>query len=88
MPWSTWRIILPLGIGLAGVLLLPAIVSGVPGAAGAVLLLSKFGRYKPLYFIGFGIFTLGVGLFTLFDKTTPLVDVIIFEMIAAAGSRL
>jgi len=70
----------------AGVLILPAIVIGIPGAAGAVLLLSKFGRYRPLHFIGFAIFTLGVGLFTLFDKDTPLVEIVIFEMIAAGGS--
>lgn len=70
----------------SGVLLLPAIVIGVPGAAVAVVLLSKFGRYKPLHLIGFGTFTLGVGLFVLFDKDTPLAQTVVFEMIAAGGS--
>ncbi|KAF7537740.1 hypothetical protein G7054_g3472 [Neopestalotiopsis clavispora] len=70
----------------SGVLLLPAIVVGVPGAAVAVILLAKFGRYKPLHLIGFGIFTLGVGLFVMFDKDTPLAEVVVFEMIAAGGS--
>ncbi|KAF3003881.1 hypothetical protein E8E14_007868 [Neopestalotiopsis sp. 37M] len=70
----------------SGVLLLPAIVVGVPGAAVAVILLAKFGRYKPLHLIGFGIFTLGAGLFVMFDKDTPLAEVVVFEMIAAGGS--
>lgn len=70
----------------SGVLLLPAIVVGVPGAAVAVLLLAKYGRYKPLHLLGFGIFTLGVGLFVLFDRETPLAQVVVFEMIAAGGS--
>ncbi|RDL36049.1 putative multidrug resistance protein fnx1 protein [Venustampulla echinocandica] len=70
----------------SGVLLLPAIVVGVPGAAGAVILLSKFGRYKLLHLIGFGTFTLGVGLFVLFDKDTPLAQTVVFQMIAAGGS--
>ncbi|KAF3406978.1 hypothetical protein DPV78_001432 [Talaromyces pinophilus] len=61
-------------------------IVGVPGAAVAVLLLTKFGRYKPLHLLGFGIFTLGVGLFVLFDRKTPLAQVVVFEMIAAGGS--
>ncbi|KAH6647482.1 DNA repair protein RAD50 [Truncatella angustata] len=70
----------------SGILLLPAIVIGVPGAAVAVVLLAKFGRYKPLHLIGFGIFTLGVGLFVLFDKDTPLAQIVVFQMITAGGS--
>lgn len=70
----------------SGVLLLPAIVIAVPGAAVAVLLLARYGRYKPLHLIGFAIFTLGVGLFVLFDKDTPLAQIVVFQMIAAGGS--
>lgn len=70
----------------SGVLLLPAIVIGVPGATIAVLLLAKYGRYKPLHLVGFGIFTLGVGLFVTFDKDTPLAEIVVFQMIAAGGS--
>ncbi|KAF2962636.1 hypothetical protein GQX73_g10936 [Xylaria multiplex] len=70
----------------AGVQLLPAIVVAVPGAIGAVLLLAKFGRYKPLHLVGFALNTIGLGLFSLLDEDSSTVEWAIFQVIAAGGS--
>ncbi|KAK4161769.1 MFS general substrate transporter [Cladorrhinum sp. PSN259] len=70
----------------AGVQLLPAILVGIPGAIGAVLLLSKWGRYKPLHLIGFAIQTIGMGLFTLLDETSTTAHWVIYQCVAAFGS--
>ena len=45
-----------------GVSLLPQSLVGVPGAAISAIALSRWGKYRPLHFCGFGIFTLGLGL--------------------------
>lgn len=70
----------------AGVQLLPAILVGIPGAVGAVLLLARFGRYKPLHLIGFAIQTIGMGLFTLLDERSTTAHWVIYQCIAAFGS--
>ncbi|KAK4188648.1 major facilitator superfamily domain-containing protein [Podospora australis] len=70
----------------AGVLLLPAIPFGLPGAVVAVLLMTKFGRYKPLHLIGFGANLIGMGLFTLLDQSSSLATVVLFQAVAAVGS--
>lgn len=70
----------------AGVMLLPAILVGIPGAVGAVLFLSKFGRYKPLHLIGFAIQTIGMGLFTMLDENSTTAQWVIFQCVAAFGS--
>ena len=72
----------------AGVLLLPAILFGIPGAIVAVLLLTKFGRYKPLHLIGFAISVLGLGLFNLLDQHTTMAQYVVYQMVAAVGSGL
>lgn len=69
----------------AGVLLLPAVLFGIPGAIVAVLLLAKFGKYKPLHLIGFAISVLGLGLFTLLDQNTSLAKYIVFQAVVAIG---
>jgi MFS family permease len=70
----------------AGVQLLPAILVGIPGAVGAVLLLARFGRYKPLHLIGFGIQTIGMGLFTLLNERSTTVHWVVYQSVAAFGS--
>jgi hypothetical protein len=70
----------------SGVMLLPAIVVAVPAAIVAVILLVKWGRYKPLHFFGFGVCTIGLGLITLFDENTSTAEWVIYQLIAAAGS--
>ncbi|KAK5064627.1 hypothetical protein LTR84_000461 [Exophiala bonariae] len=70
----------------AGVQFLPMIVIALPAAIVAVLLLSKFGKYKPLHLFGFGVCTLGLGLMTMQDQYTPTAEWVVFQMIAAGGS--
>lgn len=74
------------GPARSGVMLLPAIVVAVPAAIVAVILLVKWGRYKPLHFFGFGVCTIGLGLITLFDENTSTAEWVIYQLIAAAGS--
>ncbi|KAI1176371.1 multidrug resistance protein fnx1 [Nemania sp. FL0916] len=70
----------------AGVQLLPAIVIAVPAAIVAVLLLAKFGKYKPLHLAGFALNTVGLGLFSLLDDKSSTAEWVIFQIIAAGGS--
>ncbi|KAJ0108528.1 Major facilitator superfamily general substrate transporter [Diaporthe amygdali] len=70
----------------SGVQLLPSIIVAIPAAIMAVLLLTKFGKYKPLHLAGFALNTIGLGLFTLLDKDSSTAEWVIFQIIAAGGS--
>jgi hypothetical protein len=70
----------------AGRQLMPIIAAAVPAAVGAVCLLSRFGRYKPLHITGFALSITGLGLFILLDAETSTAKWAIFEIIAGAGS--
>ncbi|KAI0420562.1 major facilitator superfamily domain-containing protein [Xylaria grammica] len=72
----------------AGVLLLPSILLGIPGAIVAVLALTKWGKYKPIHLAGFAISLIGLGIFTLFDGNSSLAVVVIFQAILAIGGGL
>lgn len=65
-----------------GVQLLPIVMVAVPGAVIAVLILSKYGRYRPLHQAGFAIATVGVGLFVRLDKQSLDAEWIIYQVIA------
>lgn len=62
------------------------IVIAVPAAIIAVLLLTKFGKYKPLHLISFAVCTISLGLFTLFDASSSMAEWMIFQMITGGGS--
>ncbi|KAI0436182.1 DNA repair protein RAD50 [Xylaria telfairii] len=70
----------------AGVQLLPSIVIAIPAAIAAVLLLAKFGKYKPLHLAGFALNTIGLGLFSLLDENSSDAEWVIYQIIAAGGS--
>lgn len=72
----------------AGVLLLPAILVAIPGAVVAVILLTRFGRYKPLHLAGFAVCAVGVGTFTLLDQHSSPAQYIVFQSVAALGSGM
>jgi hypothetical protein len=61
------------------------VLFGIPGAIAAVLLLSKFGKYKPLHLFGFAVSVIGMGLFTLLDQDGTLAEYVIFQAVAAVG---
>ncbi|XWW93412.1 hypothetical protein V2A60_001345 [Cordyceps javanica] len=71
-----------------GVQMLPIVLVAVPGAIVAVIVLSKFGRYKYLHLAGFALVTIGLGLFSLLHATSSAAEWIIFQMFAAAGSGM
>lgn len=58
----------------------------VPAAIAAVLLLAKFGKYKPLHLAGFALNTIGLGLFSLLDENSSNAEWVIYQIIAAGGS--
>ena len=70
----------------AGVQMLPAVLLGIPGAIVAVLLLARFGRYKPLHVIGFGIQTIGIGLCILLDEDSSTAQWVLSQAVGALGS--
>ncbi|KAK4869981.1 hypothetical protein LT330_005705 [Penicillium expansum] len=72
----------------AGVQMLPITLVAIPGAAIAVIILSKFGKYKALHLVGFIILTLGMGLFAHLDRYSSDGEWIVFQIIAALGSGM
>jgi Fungal trichothecene efflux pump (TRI12) len=72
----------------SGVQLLPLVLVAVPGAIVTVVVLTKFGRYRPLHHVSFAITTLGTGLFTLLTSTSSPAEWIVFQMIAGLGAGI
>ncbi|KAJ3565754.1 hypothetical protein NPX13_g7383 [Xylaria arbuscula] len=69
----------------SGVLLLPfSIIYALAAFVGGGLT-TKLGRYRNLHFIGFGLMTIGVGLFTIFNRGTHLAVIVVLEIIVAFG---
>jgi hypothetical protein len=72
----------------SGVLLLPAVLFAIPGSIVAVLLLTKFGKYKPIHLVGFSLSVLGLGLFSMLDQNSSLAVIVIYQAISALGGGL
>ena len=72
----------------SGVQLLPTILFLIPFAASGGAALAKFGRYRPIHHIGFGIMTIGFGLFSLLNSTSSTAEWVIYQAIEAAGAGL
>lgn len=70
----------------SGVDILPIILFGLPGSIVAVLMLARWGEYKPLHIFGFAVAVIGNGLFTLLDRTTTTAEWVLFQMIQAIGT--
>ncbi|KAK4450286.1 major facilitator superfamily domain-containing protein [Podospora aff. communis PSN243] len=68
-----------------GYSLLPQAVAGAPGAMLAAIALSRWGKFKPIHFVGFGLTTLGAGLLSLLDEDTSIAEWATFQIIAALG---
>ncbi|KAK3318701.1 multidrug resistance protein fnx1 [Apodospora peruviana] len=69
----------------AGVALLPMSLVAIPGAALAAAAISRWGRYKPVHVVGFAIFMLGLGLFTLQDPVSSTAQWASYQCICALG---
>ncbi len=71
----------------AGVGLLPQSLVGIPGAAISAIALSRW-KYRPLHFIGFALFTIGLGLLSIMDETSPTGMWVGFQCICALGGGM
>lgn len=72
----------------SGVQILATFLVVLPFAAFGGILVSKFGRYRPLHHIGFALMTLGFGLNTLLDSESSTAEWVIYQSIIAAGQGL
>jgi len=70
----------------AGIYLLPTILALLPGAIGGGLLLSKFGRYKPILATSFALIVIGFGVFTLLDERSSAGAWVGFQVIESFGA--
>ncbi|KAK4999485.1 hypothetical protein LTR28_013358, partial [Elasticomyces elasticus] len=70
----------------AGIHLLPTILAFLPGAIIGGLLLSKFGRYKPILVFGFALIVVGFGVFTLLDENSSTGAWVGFQVLESFGA--
>lgn len=70
----------------AGIDLLPTILALLPGAIIGGLLLSKFGRYKPILAVCFALIIVGFGLFTLLDENSSTGAWVGFQVLESFGA--
>ncbi|KAK4955472.1 hypothetical protein LTR66_013425, partial [Elasticomyces elasticus] len=70
----------------AGIHLLPTILALLPGAIIGGLLLSKFGRYKPILVFGFALIVVGFGVFTLLDENSSTGAWVGFQVLESFGA--
>ncbi|ROW15257.1 hypothetical protein VPNG_03104 [Cytospora leucostoma] len=71
-----------------GVALLPQSLVGIPGAAISAVALSRWGKFRPLHFAGFALWTLALGLFSLQDEDTSVAEWAVFQCIMALGAGM
>lgn len=72
----------------SGVYTLPMFVGTVPFAMVGGVLLSKWGRYKPLHLVGFALAAVGFGLLSLLDRTSSTAAWVCFQLVGALGIGL
>ncbi|KAK4150316.1 general substrate transporter [Chaetomidium leptoderma] len=72
----------------SGVDALPLFAGLFPFAILGGILLSKFGRYKPMHLIGMSIVTISFGLFSLLDQYSSTAAWACFQLLCAMGSGL
>ncbi|EST04492.1 Major facilitator superfamily [Kalmanozyma brasiliensis GHG001] len=70
----------------AGVLLIPLMAVQALTSVVAGVVVSKIGRYKIIIVVGFGIFSIGVGLLGLLDETSNIGEMIGFLMLSGFGA--
>ncbi|KAI1810343.1 hypothetical protein GGS20DRAFT_594757 [Poronia punctata] len=72
----------------SGVLLLPTVIILVPAGLIGGVLLSKFGRYRPIHLAAFLLVALGAGLFILLDGNSTAGLSVGLQLIGDLGSGL
>ena len=79
---------LTISIIIAGVDTLPIFAGILPFAIMGGVLLSKFGRYKPLHLIAWIPLTVSFGLFGLLDQHSSTAAWVCFQLLCAVGAGL
>ncbi|KAH8899041.1 MFS general substrate transporter [Thozetella sp. PMI_491] len=72
----------------AGVNVIPVSLLGVPAAAAASAAVSRWGKYKAIHLLGFFLFTVGLGLFSLLDENSPTGEWVGFMFVGPIGGGL
>lgn len=70
----------------SAVMLFPIATTSAPGGVIAGIFLTKTGKYRLWHFLGFGLMSLGLGLFTLFKDSTSTAQWVIFQVIFGFGT--
>lgn len=73
---------------LSGVYLIPTAISFPLFAAVGGVLMTKFGRYKPLHLLGFAFLTLGCGLSSLLRPESSPAAWVFFQLFLGVGAGL
>ncbi|KAJ2987030.1 hypothetical protein NUW58_g4732 [Xylaria curta] len=72
----------------AGINIIPVSLLGIPAAAAAAAAITRWGKYKVVHLVGFALFTLGLGLWSLMDENTSTGEWIGFMFIGPVGAGL
>ncbi|KAJ5618956.1 hypothetical protein N7510_002940 [Penicillium lagena] len=72
----------------SGIMLLPTILALVPFAIIGGLLLTRFGRYKPILITAFALVVVGFGMFSMLDQNSSVGAWVGFQIIESAGAGL
>ncbi|KAI0105548.1 major facilitator superfamily domain-containing protein [Nemania sp. FL0031] len=72
----------------SGIMLLPTILALVPGGIISGLLLTKFGRYKPILVVALALIVVGFGLFSLLNQNSSTGAWVGFQIVEAFGVGL
>lgn len=70
---------------LSGVYYLPFALAIIPFAGLSGWALSKWGKYVPLHYAGFGLLAIGGGLFSMLNDTSSTAAWVCFQIIPSAG---
>ncbi|KAK6822449.1 hypothetical protein PG987_013994 [Apiospora arundinis] len=73
---------------LSGVYLIPTVIAFPLFTSIGGVLMSKFGRYKPLHLISFAVLTLGCGLSSLLDDRSSPAAWVFFQIFLGFGAGL
>ncbi|GAW16653.1 hypothetical protein ANO14919_060890 [Xylariales sp. No.14919] len=72
----------------SGIMLLPTILALIPAVIIGGLLLTKFGRYKPILVVALAFIVIGFGLFSLLDENASTGAWVGFQIIESVGTGL
>lgn len=72
----------------SGIMLLPTILALLPAAILGGVLLTKFGRYKPILVTSFALIVVGFGLFSTLDETSSTAAWVGFQVVESFGAGL